>query len=281
MKKNNFLVLLFLVLLVSACQKEIDWGSGSGGVTDQLLARIVSKTGTDSTIVTYTYNTAKQLTGETTTGISGTTTQNSDLKIYRNSTGIITRTVQTADALLSNGIDSIVTRFNYNSGTSRYTSSLFAVTLMGINITDSTAYLYDAAGKLTGDEHYLKSGILPAILSAKNQYTYSADGLNVTIASQQASTTVGGPLQPLSTQTYTFDTKKNPLILKQEALVLFRTTLFNANNPVKLAVTDPTDPTNDFSQDYVYRYNAAGKPDSSWATRTPGGSVTVSKYYYQ
>lgn len=281
MIKKLSLLTGLLGLLLAACQKEIDWGTGGGSIADLLLVKVVSKTGTDSTTVTYTYNNSGQLTGETITGVSGTTSLNSDLKIYRNGSGIITRTVQVADALISNGIDSIVTRFNYNTTLGRYTSSTFSVNLMGIGITDSAAYLYDAAGKMTGDEHYLKSGILPAILSAKNQYTYSASGQDLTIVAQQASTTIGGPLQPVSTQTYTFDSKKNPLCLKQEGLVLLRTGLFSAGNPVKMAVADPTDPSNDFSIDYTYRYHTSNKPDSSWGTRTPGGTVTISRYYYQ
>jgi hypothetical protein len=152
---------------------------------------------------------------------------------------------------------------------------------MGTNVVDSVSYVYDATGKITSDEHYLKASILPPMLSAKNQYTYSADGFNVTVVQQSAATTIGGPVSPLASQTYTYDSKKNPLIVKQEAILLFRTGLFNAQNPLKTVVTNTSDPTADFTMDFVYRYNSAGKPDSSYGTRTPGGAVTASKYFYQ
>jgi YD repeat-containing protein len=283
MMKQLTCLLMAAVLLLAACQKEIDWGLGSGGVTaDQLLVKILSKTGTDSTVVTYSYNSAKQLIRETTIGSSGTNSLDNDLRITRNSAGIIQKTVQVASELIANGIDSLVIRYNYNSALSRYSSSVFNVTVMGTNVTDSVVYVYDASGKITSDAHYLKASILPLpVLSLRNQYTYSADGLNLTGAQQFASTTPGGPLSLQASQSYTYDSKKNPLIIKQEAILLTRPGLFNAQNTLSTLVTNTTDPTTDFAMDYVYRYNLAGKPDSSYATRTPGGAVTASKYFYQ
>jgi len=281
MKKTRIALFILSVFFLASCQKEIDWGLGGNAVADKLLVKISSKTGSDSTLISYTYNASKQLIGENTSGVSGTASVDNDLKIYRNSSGIIQKTVQVASALTANGIDSIVTRFNYNTTLLRYTSSVFAVTVMGTNVKDSAVYIYDAAGKISFDEHYLKVSILPPTLALKNQYTYSADGLNVTVVQQSAATTIGGPISPQASQTYTYDSKKNPLVVKKEAIILFRTGLFNAQNPLKTVVTNTSDPTADFTMDYVYRYNSAGKPDSSYGTRTPGGAVTAAKYFYQ
>ena len=281
MKKSGVSLFILSVFFLVSCQKEIDWGLGENALADKLLVKISSKTGSDSTLISYTYNASKQLIGENTTGVSGTTSVNNDLKIYRNSAGIIQKTVQVSSALTANGIDSVVTRFNYNTALSRYTSSVFAVTVMGTNVVDSVFYVYEAGGKITSDEHYLKASILPPTLALKNQYTYSADGLNVAVAQQFAATTIGGALSPQASQTYTYDGKKNPLVVKQEAILLFRTGLFNAQNPLKTIVTNTSNPSADFTMDYVYRYNSAGKPDSSYGTRTPGGAFTASKYFYQ
>lgn len=95
-------------------------------------------------------------------------------------------------------------------------------------MVDSVVYVYDASGKIVSDEHFLKTSILPPVLSLKNQYTYPADGLNVTGMEQLASSTSGGPLSLSSLQTFTFDNKKNPLVIKQEAILLLRSGHFNA-----------------------------------------------------
>jgi hypothetical protein len=57
--------------------------------------------------------------------------------------------------------------------------------------------------------------------------------------------------------------------------------LFNANNSTKAIVSNTVDPTQDFTMDYTYKYNSANKPDSAYGTRTPGGVVTATKYFYQ
>ncbi len=281
MKKITAGLLSLLVILFISCQREIDWGLGGSSATDKLLVKIKSKTGVDSSVILYSYNTARQLIGENITGMSGTTNLGNDLKIFRNNSGIILKTVQVSATLVAAGVDSVVTIYNYNTTASQYKSSVFTITVFGFSVTDSAAYTYDASGKITGDEHYLKTGFLPPLLSLKNQYSYSADGLNLTGLQQLASLVPGDPLTPVSAQTFTYDNKKNPLIIKNEAVLLGRTGFFNANNGIKIMLTSTISPANDFTTDYVYKYNSSGQPDSSYATRTPGGSVTASKYFYQ
>lgn len=284
MKKVSAAFSFLVLILFVSCQKEIDWGLG-GGVANQALYRIKSTTGTDTTQIDYTYDAAKRLIREKTTGIAGGQNLDNDFIINRNSSGIITTTVQKAAVLIAIGIDSVVTRYNYNTGTSKYTSSVFDLAIPGLAVTDSAVYVYDASGRITSDSHYLAIGglpiPLPPILALKNSYTYSASGSNLTLQSQDAATTPGGPLSPVSSQTYTFDAKTNPLIILNEGVLLARTGLYNSNNPSKAVVANVVDPTQDFTMDYTYKYNSANKPDSSYGTRTPGGAVTASKYFYQ
>ena len=88
-------------------------------------------------------------------------------------------------------------------------------------------------------------------------------------------------MSPASSQAYNFDAKTNPLIILNEAVLLARAGLYNANNATKSSVANILAPANDFTMDYTYKYNSANKPDSSYGTRTPGGAVTATKYYYQ
>jgi hypothetical protein len=152
---------------------------------------------------------------EVTSGISGGTNADNSLMINRNSSGIILNTVQKSSALATTGIDSILTKFYYNSTTSLYTSSAFSITVSGITVTDSAVYSYDPAGKIISDVHYLKTGILPPIQALKNMYTYSPNGINLIGSDQSAISTPGGPLSPVSSQVFSFDTKVNPLIIKK------------------------------------------------------------------
>ena len=283
---KNKLIFLFslLVIIFVSCQKEIDWGLGNGNTTQKLI-RIKSKTGTDTTQIDYFYDAAKRIIREKTTGVAGTTNLDNELVINRNSSGIITKTVQKATALIAVGIDSVVTRYNYNTSTSRYTSSVVALAIPGIAVTDSAVYTYDAGGKIISDAHYLQIGglpiPLPALLSLKNNYIYSASGTNLVSIGQEAISTLGGPLSPVASQVFTFDTKINPLIILNEAILLTRTGLFNANNATKAIVANTVSPASNFTMDYTYRYNSNNKPDSSFGTRTPAGAITVTKYFYQ
>jgi hypothetical protein len=271
---------LIIVSFFAACQKEIDWGLNTS--QDQLLVKLYQKSGADSTVIYLTYNSAKKLIREITTGLQSSTAIDNDLKIYRTASGIIDRTVQVSLALVSAGIDSVVTKYNYNTASSRYTSAVFTTSFGGFDVTDSTVFTYDAAGKITSDDHYQRiTGVPVPLHTVKNDYTYSSTGLNLMSIQISAASTVGGPLSPMATQTYTYDAKKSPLIMKEEAILLLRTGYYSANNVLSTAMVNTVDPTANFTLDNTYRYNAATKPDTAFSTRTPGGTTSTTKYYYQ
>jgi len=271
---------LIAVIFIS-CQKEIDWGLGGGGGGERLV-KFHSQTGTDSTVVTYAYDGNGRIIKETTVGIGQGQTIDMTLDINRNGSGIITTTVQKSAILQSQGIDSVVTRYNYNTGNSRYTSKAFDLTIAGFSVTDSAIFTYDGSGRITEETHWLVSGFIPPFLALKNKYTYSANGSNMTSLELLGATNPGDPLTTFATQTFTFDAKTDAMILKNEAIVLGRTGYYNQNNPTKLEFVDATDPANNFTQDFTYKYTASGKPDSSFSTTTPpGGTVTVTKFFYQ
>jgi hypothetical protein len=282
--KKLFLLLTVVTLAFLSCQKEIDWGLGVSA--DQTLIRIKSKTGaTDTTQVDYSFDAGKRLVRELTNGIGAGQDLNNDLVIIRNTSGIITKTIQKAAALLAAGIDSVVTVFNYNTSTSRYTSSVFTIVVAGFGVKDSAVYTYNVNAMIAMDEHYLSvTGLpipLPPLLSARNTYTYSSDGKNLLSVATDASLNPGDPLTPASAQNFTFDAKKNPLIILNEAILIGRAGLYNANNATKTVLSNTIDPTLNFTMDYTFKYNTGNKPDSSTGTRTPGGDITVTKYYYQ
>ncbi len=277
MKKSAIVLTTLTALVIVSCQKEIDWGLGG----DQQLMKIRSQTGTDSTVISYTYDAQGRLIRENTVGVSGGTTLDNDLTINRNSSEVITTTVQKSAALIAGGIDSILTRYYYNTTNSRYTASAFDISLGGFSITDSAIFIYDNNGRVASDTHYIVSSLIPAFQALADQYTYSGNGLDLVTVAQLAAANPGDPLSPVSTQTYTFDSKVNPIKFKDEGVILGRTGFFDANNPSQLVLDNAADPSTNFTMDYTYKYNLAGKPDSSYGTRTPGATVTASKYFYQ
>jgi hypothetical protein len=273
-------MLLLMGMFIASCQKEIDWGVG-GASANQLLVKVVAKSGAnDSTITTYTYNAQRKLIREVVVALTGGTAVQAELIITRNSAGMITQSVLKSPDLAATGIDSILTRYYLSNN--RYASGVFTLNLMGLSFTDSAVYSYDANERIISDQHLLKSSLFPLpipIPILKNVYTYSADGKNLMKQEQSAPSTPGGPLAPVSSQTYTFDTKTNPLILLNEAIILTRPDWFNANNVLTNQFASVADPTQNFTLDNTYRYNAANKPDSLFSIR--GGQLTTSKFFYQ
>jgi len=277
---RSMFMLLLMGMFIASCQKEIDWGTGSAA-TNQLLVKVVAKSGAnDSTLTTYTYNAQRKLIREVVVALTGGTAVQTELIITRNSAGMITQSVLKSPDLAATGIDSILTRYYLSNN--RYASGVFTLNLMGLSFTDSAVYSYDANERIISDQHLLKSSLFPLpipIPILKNVYTYSADGKNLMKQEQSAPSTPGGPLAPVSSQTYTFDTKTNPLILLNEAIILTRPDWFNANNVLTNQFASVADPTQNFTLDNTYRYNAANKPDSLFSIR--GGQLTTSKFFYQ
>lgn len=263
--------------ILLSCQKEIDWGTTA---SDQLLVKVIAKSGVSDSVVTiYSYNAQRKLIREqAVTVAAGLPPVQTELTINRDASGVITSSVQKSPDLAAAGIDSLVTRYNYSN--SKYTAGIFSLTAMGFSFTDSAVYTYDANNRIISDQHFLKTALFPLTIPIlKNDYSYSADGKNVIQQDQSAPAAPGGPLAPVSAQTYTHDAKINPLVLLQEAIILNRTNWFNASNVLISRLTNTLDPTQNQTIDNTYRYNTANKPDSLFSIQ--GGLLTTSKFYYQ
>jgi YD repeat-containing protein len=180
--KRSLLFLPILAIILYSCQKEIDFGTGGSGgggtTTGNRLVKTVSKTTSDSVITIYTYNGAGKLINVKTTGMSGGIDVSNEFKYYRNSSGIITRTVQINPNLVLVGIDSVITTVHYNTSTAKYTSDVFSLSLFGFSVDDSSAHVYDASGKLIRTDEYQAIPALgqPYELTLKSMYTYDAAG---------------------------------------------------------------------------------------------------------
>jgi len=268
-----------------SCQKELSEQTGGtpsnpggGNTSTGLLAKTVSKSGSDSTVLTFGYNSAKKLTSLNTTGISAGSAIDLTERFVRNSAGIITQTIMKSPTFAQYGIDSLVTNVHYNTSTARYTSRVTLIDLGIFSVLDSVALSYDASGKVIMEKDYVDDGSGGGYQEqSKTEYTYSGNNLLSVKSSSYDVTTSTYDVD--YTNTYTYDSKVSPLILGNDAFAIDYTDFFSANNITKIVVDVPSDPTQNQTTTSTFTYNSSNKPATSTAVIT-GGQTFTSTYIY-
>lgn len=287
-------VISFCILsaLLLSCQKEVSYdlgndnsgtGSGSGSASNgNRLVKLVSSTQFDSSITSYQYDKNGLLIRETVTGSLNGVDASNDYSIQRTASGIITETVQKSPTLLQNGIDSLVRTLHYDPSSKKYVSAVFPVTVNGLSVIDSTAYVYNSSGNVAAEETY-ENALGISIAVAKNVFTYSSDSRNITSENIYADTTgTGTNLSQVVVITYGFDTRVSALKLPgEDAFAAQREQLFNASNIVSMQETSFTSISQSFSVTQVFNYNSTSQPTSAVSVNTLGNLTVNLSYYYQ
>jgi len=178
--------LAIITLCLYACKKERSFdpdagGSTGGGTTGTLLTKAVTQLGVDDSLsVFYGYDNQKRLISYRYDGVVDGDNFTGESKLIRNTQGIVQKVVVKSNDLSGLGIDSMVYAVNYNTGSSRYTSSVLTFNDAGFIVKDSTAYSYNASGKLSQSEEFLDDGVSGGYSKiSKTEYSYDAAG-NVT-----------------------------------------------------------------------------------------------------
>ena len=276
----SYLLLSFSTIILFSCQKEIEspttTNSGSNNNNATKLVKIVQKSGADSSVVTFTYNTAGKLIGFTTKEKEAGNAFENNKIIVRNSQGIIQKIIRKGTVLIQNGIDSIISNVHYDPTSQRYTSWALSYQLFGDIIRDSVELLYNTAGKVLTALAYEDIGVGTYKQNTRFDYTYTGNNFKA----RKLSTLYSGTFSEDFTITEEFDSKISPLILGNEAFVLdFAVSFYSANNTTKTTVTNPSDPTDIYT--IAYTYNSANKPLTALYTLTPGNASFTYNYYYQ
>jgi hypothetical protein len=286
MKKLLFYTLGLSSLVMVSCQKEISMetggnpgnGGGNGGNPLGLLVKLVAKSGGDSTVLNFGYNSDKKLTSLVTSGVASGTAIDLRERFVRNSQGIVTQTITKTADLAQFGLDSLITNVTYNTSTSRYVSRVTVIDVMGIVIRDSVALGYDASGKVNVEEDFMDYGTAGGyVRSSKNEYTYS--GNNITVVKSSAYDDASSSYTEQFTDNFTYDTKTSPLILGNEAFAVGYANWFSSNNIIKSVIVDPTDPTANETVDVTIVYNSSNKPVTSTEV-VQGGGTTINTFTY-
>jgi hypothetical protein len=280
--KKQLSILTSIIVFLSSCQKEVDFatGSGGGGAANQKLIRIGTRSGTDTTTTDYGYNNAGKLIRQYTAGNVQGTAFFIETRLNRNTSGIITNVVLKSDQFAALGIDSIVTVVKYNTGTSKYTGSVTALTLFGFTLKDSSFYTYDGSDRITQEESFTADPITGLYeKSSKTVYTWLS-GTNVGNEKYYDWDDTSNSYVLSEEYTNTYDSKVSPLQLGMEAIFIGDLVAAATNNLTKSVYMDATDPGNNEITDVVYTYNSANKPATGIMTAT-GSSITTATYTYQ
>jgi hypothetical protein len=275
-----FSSLAAIVLVSCSKEKSNENGGSGGGSSNQLLSKVVTKTGSDSTVQSFGYNSSGKLTSLNTTGISGGSALAIQEKFVRNSSGIVTQVITRDPDLAQYGIDSLITNVRYNTTNGRYTNRVTELNLLGgaLVIRDSSTLTYDGSGKVIMETDYIDdgsgSGYEP---SSKTEYTYT--GTNMMTIKSSSYDTNSGSFSEDYTTTQTYDAKVSPLVLGNEAFAIAYPEFYSSNNVINSVLVNPTDPSQNATTATTLTYNSANKPLSG-VTNVQGGQSGTVTYFY-
>jgi len=273
-------------LILFSCQKEAEFanrvnsGGGNNNNTGTLLVKMVQKINSDSLLTTYGYNGNKKLISLKMVGVDDQgDVVNREYHYHRNSSGIITDySVIDAD-LLAVGIDSITTIVHYSS--SRYTSYVIKIAIPGFSFLDSSAFAYDASGKIIREDLYESpSGTGTDYYHSGNvNYSYSASG-NISQLDIHDLDASGAEVFSASSK-LNYDAKINPMQFENESFVMGHPEWRSVNNVSGDQLSDSNGPADDQTVTITYAYNSNNKPETSVTTVMPDNTITNTSFYYQ
>lgn len=274
---------MFAAVTLFSCKKERSFepGGTTGTTNGTLLIRNTSKFGSDSVSNSYTYNSNKQLISYKTGGTVFGTTTDSELKLERNSQGIIQKVILISEDLVqvigTNTVERIV---NYDAASSRYKFTVSKYFDGVDNVKDSAVYTYNTAGKISQVEDFYDDGSgVGYIKYTKTVYTYDGNGNIIKEKTLEFNPAAGG-YQDSNEYAYEYDDKVNPLIMGNEAFILGETKFASSHNVTKDTYTDYVDTSNNDSGTLTYIYNTLNKPISAVLKTSVGISVPIT-YVYQ
>ncbi|MBB1283891.1 hypothetical protein HRH25_05865 [Flavisolibacter sp. BT320] len=288
---RKLLIALSAVMLVTvACQKEASLenpdpttGGGGGNTPTGQLTRMVLVTPTDSLAYNLFYDAAGRLIFIDASAISYT----EQVRFKRNASGIIEQIVLKNSGLQSANIDSVVTRYYYNTAKSRYEYGIFELDILGATYIDSTEFVYNTAGNLTSRISHAGGTGTQFEPAAMLEYTQAGANLN----SVKSYSYSGSDWDIDYTINYSFDSKINPLRLGIETLLidpyispafgLNSSIYFGANNATVIDYIDPVDPGENYKITTTYSYNSVDKPAGATAVESPGNLSSSWRFYYR
>jgi len=294
----KLMVFVFCAVSVTACQKEVDWnitpdigtgGTGGGGPIDTTIgttngellvrARAISTNGADTNNLTLDYDANKRMIRYTSTGRSNGFPVDANYYINRLPNGNIS-TIRFVPFTALTGIDSIIYQVHYLPGTSQLTYATSKRTATGIDITDSTAFTYNAQGLIVKKVYYMESFIATGMQkTTETLFAYDARK-NITNITSTTYNPIDGSSMGTSATSLSYDNHKSAQAVGEESFVLdiFDGSATSPNNLVaKSSGGQPSATLTDIL------FNSFDRPYRGKLTAfAPTGTITsYFTYYYQ
>jgi hypothetical protein len=276
------LVLVPLVALLSSCQKEFsadlnsrtDSTDTSGNTPNApLLVKMVDSTGNDVYVTEFDYDAKNRLIREkiTTNNLNAFVT---DLQVFRNSQGIITKTT-TLTTSVTWGTDFSEETYYYNPALARYTHTLSETAVTGGTMKDSSVFRYDAGGRIKEEEVYIMAaGSTTYEPIGKSAYTYDIAG-NI-LSQSDSNRAPGTAYEWVESYIYEYDlTRKYPIYLGVESVLLN----IGAKNLPKTFRVDHHEDQYDMLVTFSFIFNSDQWPVSHTTTNTLGSPGRTTYYY--
>ncbi len=288
--KNIFSVLatISLLLLVS-CSKEksidstdpdapVQPGTGSP-TTGSLLVKGVMTEGSDSIVTTYKYDNKGWMIGQTVTSNMANFI-NVDFDITRQNDGKISAYKYSSAEFEALGVESVNYKLQYDAGKNQYVNKVMAFEAQGIEIKDSTVYIYNAQNQITKTERFLRNPFTLEYLKTTIQEYYYNSGGDMAKSLIYYFDEDQNDFLLFVDNTYEYDDNVNPLQLGAEAIILETDNLYGSHNVKKETVIYPDEPSNNRSLSASFTYNGEKKPVASTVTDDVSGGTFAFNYYY-
>ena len=270
-----------------SCQKKVDWlvdpvtkevldSTHNQLDSSELLTRIVAITGNETLESNFTYDSNNNLLSEHHQGVENGVPVDMYKKYYRDTTGKIMR-VAAKSKQQPDSVFTVVVYDDYYANTVLYTLSIIKV--QSTTVRDSVVFVYDGNGHIGIQKSYSQKPNSSYHLYQQQEYTYA--GNNLVKARQFIDSSNTAILILASEYHYLYDTRLNPLQLRNEAFLTGSPERASLNNLISTDLDNKMFPADNYKVESKLLYSNTRKPVYCTSVKSPMGTVSLLSYYYK
>ena len=266
--RNALIAVLLVAAVLPSCKKD-DAGSSS----QNLLAKIVTKQGSDSTVAEYSFDSQGRFVQERSTAVDASGSETTTISLVRDANG---RATKVTEAITGSSPATFATDYVYVSPSDKKVrNGIFLFDFSGLQVRDSIAFTY--ATKVSKTSHYYTAAGVPTTQAYYYEYAYDGKGNMTQVKVYQPNSS--GVITLTATVNFEYDAKISPVYFNDDVLVEYLGSQYvSPNNITKVSIV-AADPADNFTATTVYEYRADGRPTK--ATTNADGSTYVSTYTYK